>query len=207
MQTTPATLPWWRSRVIVGAAISAALKLLFVLFALLDIDVALSEKELQPAIEGLFLLVSFAGDFMAARARVVQKEAPPITLHKSGSGKSGATVAALAALFLVGGCTGTLPPPTAGPGALADSTTLDERGNMTVEIAYQLGAIALKAMLDNDALSDEAATVALQRERDAYRAVLAVRQAYDAGNATTYLPAVLAANDAITALLAALKRE
>ena len=76
------TLPWWKSRVIVGALISAVFKALFALLVLFDIDAGITDDELAPLVDALVLLVSLAGDFIAARARVVQVYAPPITLRK-----------------------------------------------------------------------------------------------------------------------------
>lgn len=78
----PATLPWWKSRVIVGALISALFKLIFAVLVLFDIDAPFAEAEMQPVVDALVLLVSLVGDAIAAHARVVQKVAPPVTLRK-----------------------------------------------------------------------------------------------------------------------------
>lgn len=78
----PETLPWWKSRVIVGAGISALLKLIFALLVLFGHPVEFADEDLAPVIDALVLLVSFVGDFVAARGRITQKVAPPITLRK-----------------------------------------------------------------------------------------------------------------------------
>lgn len=75
----PETLPWWKSRVIVGALVSAIFKLLFAVLVLFDVDVPVGDDDLQPVIDAIVLLVSLVGDCIAARARVVQVSAPTIT--------------------------------------------------------------------------------------------------------------------------------
>lgn len=82
MALPPASLPWYKSRVLVGAAISAIFKLIFAVLVLFDARPDIGDDELAPIIDALVLLVSFAGDAIAARARVVQKHAPPVTLKR-----------------------------------------------------------------------------------------------------------------------------
>ena len=79
---TPETLPWWESRVIVGALISAVFKLAFAVLAVFDVDVPFTAADLQPVADALVLLVSLVGDAIAAHARVVQTAAPPVTLKR-----------------------------------------------------------------------------------------------------------------------------
>lgn len=74
----PETLPWWKSRVIIGALVSALFKLLFAL----GLSDEIADDELSAFVEVALLLASFVGDFIAARARVVQKVAPQITVRK-----------------------------------------------------------------------------------------------------------------------------
>ena len=74
----PETLPWWKSRVIVGALVSAALKILY----LTGLAGELAPESESEWVDVAVLLASFVGDAIAARARVVQEAAPPITLRK-----------------------------------------------------------------------------------------------------------------------------
>ena len=75
----PQTLPWWKSRVIVGALVSAIFKLIFAVLVLFDVDAPFADDDLQPVVDAIVLLVSLVGDFIAGHARVTQKAAPAIT--------------------------------------------------------------------------------------------------------------------------------
>jgi len=71
----PETLPWWRSRIIVGAIVSAACKLLFI--AGLSGEIA-PEDERQLA-DAAVLIIGIVADAVAVQARLSQKHAPTIT--------------------------------------------------------------------------------------------------------------------------------
>lgn len=75
MLNAPATLPWYKSHVIVGALVSAVLKILY----LTGIAGELAPEAEAEWVDIAVLLASFIGDAVAARARVVQEAAPPIT--------------------------------------------------------------------------------------------------------------------------------
>ena len=111
-------------------------------------------------------------------------------------------IPALAVLCL-GACAGlgavpSLPP---NPATVADQTTLDERGAIAVEIAYQAAARATEALTDAGLIEGEAATRVAQIDRRAFAAVQTARRAYDAGNATSYADALREARAEIAALL------
>lgn len=74
----PDTIPWYQSRVVTGALISAVLKMV----AAFGATVPVTEDQTQAIATVLALLGSLVGDFVAARARVVQKTAPQVTLRK-----------------------------------------------------------------------------------------------------------------------------
>lgn len=74
----PETLPWWKSRVIVGVLISAIFKLLFIVGITDEVD----DATVESIIEAVLLGASFIGDFIAGNARVVQTAAPKITATK-----------------------------------------------------------------------------------------------------------------------------
>ena len=76
MLTVPDHLPWWKSRVIIGALVSAALKMLY----LTGWAGEIAPEDTEELIDVAVLLASFVGDFIAARARVKQDAAPPITI-------------------------------------------------------------------------------------------------------------------------------
>lgn len=76
----PATLPWYKSRVIVGALVSAALKVLF----LTGLVGELAPEDEAQWVDVAVLLASFIGDAVAAQARISQTSAPPITATKKG---------------------------------------------------------------------------------------------------------------------------
>ena len=94
------------------------------------------------------------------------------------------------------------PPDNLIPGAAADKTVLDEQVAISVELAYQAAVLtvstATKAGLVKGALAEKL----LDADRKAYQAVLAVRAAYDTGNARSYTDAALSAQSAIRGVIA-----
>ncbi len=108
-----------------------------------------------------------------------------------------------AAAFCLCACTGlgavsSLPP---NPGTVADQTTLDERGAIAVEIAYQAAAQATEALTDAGLIDGAAAVRVAEIDRKAFAAVQAARRAYDVGNAASYADAIREARAEIAALL------
>jgi len=79
----PESMPWWQSRVIVGALISAIFKVIFAALVLFGHPVDYAAEELAPLIDALVLIVSLLGDLIAGRARLAQVAAPAITLTKA----------------------------------------------------------------------------------------------------------------------------
>lgn len=96
------------------------------------------------------------------------------------------------------------PPDNLVPGVAADKTVLDEQVAISVELAYQATvlsvSIATKAGLVKGALAEKL----LDADRVAYQAVLAVRAAYDTGNARSYADAAKSACIAIHRVIAPL---
>ena len=100
-----------------------------------------------------------------------------------------------------------LPPLPANPAEVADRTVLDERAAIAVESAYRAAGLALEAAVDAGVLVGPDAAKAAELERRAYRAVQAVRAAYDTGNATDYAAALTTAREAVAAALLAVNGE
>ncbi len=103
------------------------------------------------------------------------------------------------------GCAGMLNgiggvPPS--PAAVADRTVLDEQAALSVELAYQASSVVIRAAASVGALRGESASRVAEIDRKAYRAVLAARAAYDAGNAVNYGAAVATARAEVASLLA-----
>lgn len=98
----------------------------------------------------------------------------------------------------LGGIVSGIPP---SPSAVADQTTLDERGAIAVEIAYQAAARAVEALTDAGLIEGAAATRVAEVDRKAFAAVQAARTAYDAGNSASYAEALAKARSEIAALL------
>lgn len=94
--------------------------------------------------------------------------------------------------------------PTA-PVDVANQTKLDEQAALAIELAYQAAALAVSTAADLGVLKGANASKAAEIDRKAYRAVQAVRTAYDSGNATSYAAAAISARAEIAALLAAVK--
>lgn len=91
------------------------------------------------------------------------------------------------------------------PGDLADATVLDEQTALSVELAYQAAGLAVKSAADAGVLHGDAAAKAAKLDRQAYGAVRAVRDAYDAGNADSYAQAAVIARKQIAAILALIR--
>lgn len=77
---SPPNLPWYRSQVIIGAAISITTKLLVVL----GIIGELAPEDSEQLTSTVALVIGGLADIWAMRARVTQKAAPPITLTSKG---------------------------------------------------------------------------------------------------------------------------
>lgn len=88
------------------------------------------------------------------------------------------------------------------PVAVADRTVLDEQAALSVELAYQAATVAVGAAADAGILRGDNALKAAAIDKKAYQAVLKVRAAYDAGNATGYGAALAIARTEIGSLLA-----
>lgn len=71
-------MPWYKSKVIVGALISMIAKLLVVSGLVNEF----SPEDSETLTNTIVLVISGVGDLMAFFARVVQKRAPAITLTK-----------------------------------------------------------------------------------------------------------------------------
>lgn len=109
-------------------------------------------------------------------------------------------------LALLAGCTGTtpvnvLPPPV----TVANATVLDEKAATAVELSYKAMRLAMETAIDAGYLRGENARKAADLDNRAYAAVLAVRSAYNAGNAADYNGAVANAISAVGAATAAVK--
>lgn len=102
------------------------------------------------------------------------------------------------------GCA-TLPSVPTSPGVVADSTILDEQTALATELAYQAAATALLTATRAGIIPASAKPAVRAADQRAYAAVLAVRAAYLAGNASGYAAAVAEARGALTAFLTAIK--
>lgn len=89
----------------------------------------------------------------------------------------------------------------AGPGEVANQTVLDEQAASSVELAYKAARIACEVAVDAGVIRGERATQFRDLNRRAYAAVLAVRTAYRAGNASGYASAISEARALVDQLL------
>lgn len=118
----------------------------------------------------------------------------------------GLILSALTALLMLGACTAPLPVLAPPPASFAQATTLDERGLLTIEVAYRAAGLLLEAAVDAGRLRGADALRAERLDAQAAQAVALARAAYDAGNAADYAAAVRAADPIVTALRALLER-
>lgn len=110
-------------------------------------------------------------------------------------------ILALALTLALPACT-TVP---AGPGAVAETTVLDEQVAVSVELAYKAARLALETGVDAGLIKGTRATQVAELDNRAYIAVTAVRSAYRAGNAAAYTTAAVEAQIAVSAMLSAIK--
>jgi hypothetical protein len=105
-----------------------------------------------------------------------------------------------AALSVAGCAVPSLPAPPP-PAAYADATTLDESFALQVEGIYRTSRAAMEIAVDGGRLKGANASRAAALDNRAYSAVQAMRAAYRAGNADSYMSAVVEAVSAVNALL------
>lgn len=91
------------------------------------------------------------------------------------------------------------------PVAVANKTVLDEQAAISVELAYQAAATALLIATRAGFVTGDNARNAMALDNEAYRKVLAVRAAYDAGNASSYGVALADARTAVKLVLTTAK--
>lgn len=89
------------------------------------------------------------------------------------------------------------PPENLVPAAAADKTVLDEQVAISVELAYQAAVLTVSTATKAGLVKGATAEKLLAADKKAYQAVLAVRAAYDTGNARSYKEAETAAKNAI----------
>lgn len=112
----------------------------------------------------------------------------------------------IAAALALGACSlGSLPAPPTSPGAVANTTVLDEKLAITVEGAYKAARLVIETATDAGLIRGANATKAAAIDNKAYAAVQRVRAAYRTGNAASYDAAYKEASGLIGDLLALVK--
>lgn len=79
LNNLPSAIPWYKSKVIVGAALSILTKVLVATGVVSDIAPA----DVEQLANGFVLVAGAIGDMIAIGARVTQKAAPAITAAKT----------------------------------------------------------------------------------------------------------------------------
>ncbi|WJY18667.1 hypothetical protein QQS45_13860 [Alteriqipengyuania flavescens] len=202
----PETMPWWKSRVIVGAAISILLKLLVVA----GLTGEFTDEESRQLVDLALILISAAGDVVAIGARVRQRYAPKITAGSGdgpGAGLMGGKACSffLACLLVVPlmGCA-SFAASAGSPRSVAERTVLDEQAALTIALAYTGAARAAAVAIEAGLIDDPATLVKIgELDRQAFAAVELTEDAYRAGNAEDYSVALVLAKEAVQALLGA----
>lgn len=113
-----------------------------------------------------------------------------------------APLALLSSCALLPAMMGMAPP---APASFANRTNLDEQLATTVELAYQTEAELLLTAAKSGLLDAPTKERLRGLDNQAYRAVLATRAAYKAGNAPDYFTAAADARNAISAVVSAVK--
>lgn len=201
-------MPWWRSKIIVGALLSIVTKLLVAT----GLTSEFSDADSQQLTDIVILLIGGVGDLVAIGSRVKQKEAPAITATKPSGNVMSVMVALFAVTLLLQGCAvdrgailtggaavadhaGAPPPVTI---TKADLTKIDEQAGLLLTRSYTTAA-RLAAVAISSGLIKDKATIAQIGEWDAkvFSAVQGVRAAYLTGNADTYASALREARIAL----------
>ena len=206
----PETMPWWRSRIIIGALVSILMKVLVVSGFTADV----SPADSQQIVDLVLILIGATGDLVAIGARVRQKFVPAITAGGEGSGGSGSGGGKVLAMLLlcaivvpIAGCSAGLHAFGAtSPAALSDRTKVDEQAALTITLAYTGAARAAAIAIETGFVSDPATVRRIGHlDQVAYAAVKATNGAYRAGNAADYQTALGEARTAVSAFLAAVQ--
>ena len=195
----PQSMPWWKSRVIVGAAVSILMKLL----VLSGLTGEFTEAESQQVVDLALILIGGIGDLIAIGSRVRQRHVPRITAGGAPRGSALSLMLACALFIPLAGCSlGGLPSLPDSPSAVSDGTEVDERAALTITLAYT-GAARAAAIAIETGFVDDPATVRRigELDRDAYAAVKAAEGAYRAGNEQTYAAALTDARAAVSTFL------
>ncbi len=202
----PETMPWWKSKVIVGALISILAKL----FVISGLTGEITPGETQQVTDLVLIVIGGLGDLLAIGSRITQRYAPQITGGDGGGGSGFGSrglpvLLACALLFPLAACSTLQNVPTA-PSEIADQTRLDEQAALTLTLAYT-GAAKAATLAIETGIIDSPATIARigELDRQAFAAVLAAERAYNAGNAASYASALMEARLAISGLLTAVQ--
>lgn len=203
----PLELPWYKSKVIVGALISILAKLLVITGLVGDF----TDADTAQVTDLVLIMFGALGDLIAIGARVRQKYAPPIVSGSGGKGGGGA-IRAFSLTFVcllvipLAGCASSLNQVPTSPAAVADQIKVDEQAALTLTLAYTGAAKAAALAIETGLVSDPIAIARIGELDDrAYVAVKAAESAYRAGNADSYAEALQEASSAVSNLLASVK--
>jgi len=108
----------------------------------------------------------------------------------------------IAAALALAGCSFS-PPST--PSTVAQATVLDEKIAIGAELAYKAARLAAETGVDAGLIKGAKADRVADADNRALTAVQAVRAAYRAGNAASYSATAKEAQNAVSAMLAAIK--
>lgn len=201
----PIAMPWYRSKVIIGALVSIFTKLL----VLSGLTGEITASETAQIVDLVLILSGAVGDLVAIGARLRQRHVPKIVSTPSKASR--AVVSAMFACLLVFpmmGCASVPDRIPSSPAAVADKETIDEQAALTLTLAYT-GAARAAALAIETGLVDDPKVIARIGELDvaAFGAVKAAESAYRAGNADSYALALVEARAAVGALLSSVKGE
>ena len=91
------------------------------------------------------------------------------------------------------------------PSVYADKTVIDEQVGVSTELAYKASRLLTETAVDAGLLKGANATKAAALDNKAFAALVAMRTAYGAGNATDYITAAAQAQNAVAQIIAVVK--
>ncbi len=199
----PIDMPWWKSRVIVGALVSIVMKLLVVS----GLAAEVTAEDSQQLVDLALILIGAVGDLVVIASRVRQKHAPAITAGGAPKGAALSVLLAAALVLPLASCSPLVPPRLpAAPAEVGETTKLDEQAALTITLAYTAAARAATLAIETGLVSDRAAIARIGAvDRRAYAAVRAAEAAYRAGNSASYVAALGEARRAVALLLSSIE--
>ena len=201
----PEVMPWYRSKIIVGALVSIITKLLVVS----GLTGEFTATETSQIADLALIVIGGIGDLVAIGARVRQRYVPQIVASQGQARR--ATLSAFLACILIlplMGCAGIQRAVPSSSAQVADQVTIDEQAALTLTLAYTAAARSAALAIETGIVRDPVTVRRIgELDQRAFAAVKTAERAYRAGNADSYAIALSEAREAVSTFLGNVKGE